>query len=123
MDRMAGVLEVLDVTVALVRDAEMTPPAGLRQFAAGARAALAGDPKPDGPLPTATPEAPTRALAAGTPSAAPAAAADAGDPPGAAPALPPAGADAAVPAAAGPASVDVAPPDLARRRSTSHHPI
>ena len=85
MDRMAGVLEVLDVTVPLDRDTEMTLPAGLRQFAAGARTALAGHPEPDGPLPTATPEAPNRALAGGTSNTAPAAASDAAEPPAAPP--------------------------------------
>ena len=67
MDRMAAVLEILDVTDTLVRDRDMTLPAGLRQFAAGARLALAGEPAPTGTLTTATPEAPNRALTAATP--------------------------------------------------------
>ena len=50
MDRMAAVLEILDVTDTLVRDRQMTLPAGLRQFAAGASLALAGEPAPDGVL-------------------------------------------------------------------------
>ena len=67
MDRMAAVLEILDVTDTLVRDRDMTLPAGLRQFAAGARLALAGEPAPTGTLTTATPETPSRALTAATP--------------------------------------------------------
>src|SRR3954449_179264 len=64
---MAAVLEILDVTAPLVRDRAMTLPAGLRQFAAGARVALAGGPAPNGPLATATPQAPNTALSAGEP--------------------------------------------------------